>query len=270
MIRFLISIFALSAAVSSCTAHHDDSNTSLKREHGWVLTKFTSKGADVPIIELDGNGPIALTLMIKGNAVSANGGINQMSGKAKIGRDGQIRISDSSTTEIRGPLNLMKQEENYLFGLTKMTEIEVRGDLLILSDGSAKNQMQFKAYVPPGPEPLIGTTWVYSGFEEEIKGGSSFAPDHGDPSPNLTFSEDGKVTGYGGVNRFFGAYEANLENGKVEIGALASTKKGGSNRAMKDEKELLQRLQAATGFSINGVELRLTKGKTALIFEAAE
>jgi putative lipoprotein len=61
----------------------------------------------------------------------------------------------------------------------------------------------------------------------------------------VAFSEDGKVTGFGGCNRFFGGYT--VSGNSIKIGPLASTRKGCPD-TLNLEVEFFKALQEAETF----------------------
>jgi len=62
----------------------------------------------------------------------------------------------------------------------------------------------------------------------------------------IQFSSDGKVSGHGGCNRFFGTYRIN--NKQLRFGPLASTRMACSPGIMKREAKLLWLLGRVRGF----------------------
>ena len=61
----------------------------------------------------------------------------------------------------------------------------------------------------------------------------------------VAFSDDGKVTGFGGCNRFFGGYT--VSGNSIKIGPLASTRKGCPD-TLNLEVEFFKALQEAETF----------------------
>jgi heat shock protein HslJ len=61
----------------------------------------------------------------------------------------------------------------------------------------------------------------------------------------VAFSDDGKVTGFGGCNRFFGGYT--VSGNSIKIGPLASTRKGCPD-TLNLEIEFFKALQGAETF----------------------
>ncbi len=74
----------------------------------------------------------------------------------------------------------------------------------------------------------------------------------GEKAPSLRFDADGKVSGFGGVNRLFGSTDAAaLAAGRLDLGRLASTKMAGPPAAMRLESSFLQSLSRATSFAFD-------------------
>jgi heat shock protein HslJ len=70
------------------------------------------------------------------------------------------------------------------------------------------------------------------------------------------FSEDARVAGSAGCNRYFG--RANAVTGRMQVGPLGSTLMACEvNGVMSQEQRFLELLQAASSYSVVGEELRL-------------
>lgn len=72
--------------------------------------------------------------------------------------------------------------------------------------------------------------------------------------PFVAFGVDGRITGNGGCNRFFGRYEI-TGTGALTIGPLASTKMLCPDQQMETEKKFLDLLGSAKTFERIGHEL---------------
>lgn len=70
----------------------------------------------------------------------------------------------------------------------------------------------------------------------------------------VVFQDDGRVTGNGGCNRFFGGYT--VEDGTIRIGPIAATKMGCPGK-YELETSFLAALQAATAYELDGTKLVL-------------
>ena len=70
------------------------------------------------------------------------------------------------------------------------------------------------------------------------------------------FSEDARVAGSAGCNRYFG--RADAETGRMRVGPLGSTLMAcEANGVMTQEQRFLELLQAASSYSVIGDQLRL-------------
>ena len=72
---------------------------------------------------------------------------------------------------------------------------------------------------------------------------------------NVRFETDGKVSGSGGCNRFFGSYSAS--GSTIRLGPLGSTKMACAEDLMNSETRFFEALQSATRYRIDGDRLRL-------------
>ena len=159
----LIILWIFISTSNSCSGNDPE----IRRNEGWSLKAMTVAGANVPLVTKTSEGyPIEITVEVGQSKISGNGSVNGYDGKAKIGKNGTFQVTQIMSTEMGGPMAAMKQEETYFKMLGKMTRYEIiKGDL-ILSDGTAKNQLHYKPWIPPAPKPLLGTRWIYQGTEE--------------------------------------------------------------------------------------------------------
>jgi heat shock protein HslJ len=87
--------------------------------------------------------------------------------------------------------------------------------------------------------------------------------------PTMEVSEDGTVSGVGGVNRFNTRIE--VVDGRLSFGPTAATKMAGPPEAMDLESAFFARLGAVSTYEIDGETLRLWAGDNeALVFERSE
>ena len=83
------------------------------------------------------------------------------------------------------------------------------------------------------------------------------------------FSEDARVAGSAGCNRYFG--RANAVTGRMRVGPLGSTLMAcEANGVMTQEQRFLELLQASSSYSVIGDELRLgpSANTVTLVFMA--
>jgi heat shock protein HslJ len=98
--------------------------------------------------------------------------------------------------------------------------------------------------------PLAGTHWILS----EVKG-VAVAPGAGRPPYILFDPKKKRVTGYGGVNSFFGGYETS--GGELRMPRLASTRRAGPPELMQLESAFFRALTATRSYRISDDELEL-------------
>jgi len=72
---------------------------------------------------------------------------------------------------------------------------------------------------------------------------------------NVRFEADGKLSGSGGCNRFFGSYVATDRT--IETGPLGATKMACAEDVMKAETRFLAALESAREYRIEGDTLRI-------------
>jgi heat shock protein HslJ len=98
----------------------------------------------------------------------------------------------------------------------------------------------------------------------ETLGGSEWVPIEieGVPASEVTrafvqFGDDGRLSGNSGCNRFTGSYRIDGET--LRIGSrVAMTRMACPQAVMEEEARLVQALEAARGFSRNGIALEMT------------
>jgi putative lipoprotein len=98
-------------------------------------------------------------------------------------------------------------------------------------------------------ETLCGSEWV----PVEIEG----VPASEATRAFVRFGGDGRLSGKSGCNRFTGSYR--IEGGTLRIGSrVAMTRMTCSPAVLEEEARLVRALEAARGFSRNGIALEMT------------
>lgn len=114
----------------------------------------------------------------------------------------------------------------------------------------------------PPAASLEGVDWFLESFGEAGSLKSVL------PGAEITLRFDGsngRFGGSGGVNRYFGGYQAT--DGKLTLtGPIGSTMMAGPQDAMDQESRYFTLLQTAESFKIEGKQLQITCGKTTLNF----
>ncbi|NPV46286.1 MAG: META domain-containing protein [Armatimonadetes bacterium] len=105
---------------------------------------------------------------------------------------------------------------------------------------------------------LQGRTWVLK----------AHSPDFRIPKGELTVRfENGRIGGRGGINTFFGSYT--LQDGKLAVSGIGSTKMAGDPDLMVQESLYFQALEKVVGFEASAYRLVLkdADGRFLLLFE---
>jgi heat shock protein HslJ len=96
---------------------------------------------------------------------------------------------------------------------------------------------------------LTGTSWQLT----ELNGDPA-TPGAGGKEPSLSFTDDGKVSGFSGCNRFTGSFQG--DGGALSFSPLASTRMACAE-GMEQEQRILAMLTEVERYSIRGNDLAL-------------
>ena len=119
------------------------------------------------------------------------------------------------------------------------------------------------------PAPgVVGVTWALTTLQSNGQAAESITEGSG---LTITFGTDGRVSGSGGCNQFFGTYTADTA-GKLTFSPLASTKIGCVAAINDREMRYFATLQEVSGYALDGSStLRLTFAQpgSQLVFQGA-
>lgn len=111
------------------------------------------------------------------------------------------------------------------------------------------------------PPQGIAGAWVL----EELPGSPLLDLAAGEATPSLSIDSDGALSGFAGVNRFTGRFDAAaLAEGRLSAGPLASTRMAGPPAAAAVEDAFLAALTGADGYRCDGATLVLTEDGRAV------
>ncbi|MBL0921212.1 MAG: META domain-containing protein [Phycisphaerales bacterium] len=129
------------------------------------------------------------------------------------------------------------------------------GAALLVATGCAS----LDGRAPTGASDLAGEWRLTDIGGEPLK---TFLP-VGERAPTMTIEEDGRLSGFTGVNRMSGQLDpAALAEGRFGLGPMITTKMAGPGEAMAVEARFLDLLQKADGANLRGKYLSLTQGGT--------
>lgn len=157
---------------------------------------------------------------------------------------------------------------NYVEGFRyKVKAKRVRSDLEEAASGYQLNVMEIMetTQVFENAQLLGGKVWLLTGFGPE----AALAEPVGGTEIRVEFNtEERKINGAAGCNRFFGKYEA-TENA-LSVSSLGSTKMACDSGVMDQESEFLKLLQNTSRYTVDERTLQLSdQSGNILVFELA-
>ena len=261
-IRYCLALLFLFFACSGAAPVAQDP-PQLSIPQGWTLQSWT---ADPEVLTAAPKPP---GIMFQNGKFSMSGGVNGMTGKYSAKRDGRLILKGGGMTEMAGSPAAMKAEEVFTQLFSGVTHWRVKGEALVLSNGTPELELRFQVRAPVKAKPLTGTEWSLKGFEKRGKKATSDTALVAGTAITLTIGADGRASGSAGVNRYFGKATPG-EGGQITFGPMASTRRGGPPEAMAQERAYLQQLGDVSKWSVNDNSLILTgkDGSFALRFDA--
>jgi heat shock protein HslJ len=205
--------------------------------------QLTSLGDAQPLAEK----PITLEFG-ENNHLSGSSGCNRYMGSFST-KGNQFSVkSPLGSTMMACPDDLMKQEQQFLQALSagKSYKINANGELEIqYREGSRNKQLKFSPLKTSSAEQkmtLENTSWQLMATEQSL-------PKTERPI-TLTFSENNRLAGSSGCNRYMGSFKVTGNQFEVKS-PLASTRMACPEVLMKREKQFLEALSAAKSYQIN-------------------
>lgn len=207
--------------------------------------------------------PVPVPAGIIAGAVFADGTVAGSTGcnryHAPFRLDGTVlEIGPAAMTMMACDPERTAVERGFTAALAGVAAWALAGDELELRDGEGRVTLRFRAAAGPA---LVGTEWIAVGINNGRGGVASVVEG---TTVTATFGDDGRVTGSGGCNRFFGPYT--LDGRVLTIGPLASTRMLCLEPAGAGEQEtaFLAALERAARWSIREDRLQLRDAEGAL------
>ena len=217
----------------------------------WVLESYKDRG-NMSGVTRD----IRIDALFKGGMVSGNSGINTYSAPYETSGS-SLTIGPAVTTMMASPEDIMAVEQAYLAALQQASSYTATEDSLTIFDADGSELL---SYMKEEALLLTGVTWSVTGYNNGKGGVVSTIT-----GSELTavFSEDGTMSGSGGVNTYSGDYKAEGDN--ISIGPLVTTLMASGDPAlMEQEAAFLAALQSASRYTIKGDKLELHREDGAL------
>lgn len=155
---------------------------------------------------------------------------------------------------------VMEQEQGFAEALRAVTSFVIEADTLTFTHPGGT--LVFRAMPNLSGAPFVGTVWKLFTFD---------AADPAQAVPaeveiTATFAE-GKITGSGGCNNYFGEYA--VENGRVTVANVGATKMACEGK-MDLEQRFLTEIATSSIVVLDANQLRLVRDNGVLVFEAVK
>ena len=219
----------------------------------WFLVSFNHGTGSTNVLP-----DTEITAIFEGNTVYGSAGCNQYSAPYQ-GTLNSMAIGTPASTKMscNSPAGIMSQENYYLSTLRGASSFTVNGDILTVYDSGKNAILSYtKNPGPAAPAPLTGGTWVLKSYVDYK--GEIYSPVSG-TTITILFSDDGKISGNGGCNNYFGTFTQTGANTLV-MKDIGSTKMACADQIMVVENSYLGMLPQLNTFYIAGNELFLSDG----------
>ena len=245
--RAITCVAALLAAAGTAVASDQPSLTGT----GWVLSGLPGRTL-VP----------GATATIRFEADRAHGtdGCNRYSSKATAAAGAIHFDPKAASTQMACPQDVMDQASVFQGALLRANAWRMEGGQLQLLDGAA-----VVATFAPQAKTLAGTSWRVTGYNN---GKQAVASVLQDTTLGFAFTNDGKVEGTAGCNRFTGTYAS--KGAALSFGPLAATRMmcAKPEKIMEQEQQFLTALGTVATARFEGDRLELRAGDGALAVSA--
>jgi heat shock protein HslJ len=218
-------------------------------------------GTKWELVNLNGVAPVegsSLTLFFSNDdKAGGNAGCNTYGGTYKV-NGSNLTFSEMMSTMMACEPPLMDQEQAYLKALGDTKTYESSAERLTLKDGSGNELAVFAVYQPSA---LIGS-WQALAINN---GKQAVVSVMIGTSVTAIFGADGTLTGNDGCNNYNGTYT--LDDDKITIGPLATTRMACEQATMDQEQAYLNALAKAATFTLGKDSLELRDVDGALLVD---
>ena len=263
MKKYLITLLLVALAVSACSAQATEPGKNTQEASAtdsligaWQLTSFGPVDAPTPAVDGVNAG---LTFSSDGK-VSGTSGCNGLGGDYSVEGD-KITFGEFVSTLMACDEPVMVQEDAAHKVMTGTATYKIEGDTLTITNDDMVlilTRDTLSTAEPVTPTTLIGT-WNLDSYGTTSTVSSALA----DVTANLTFSEDGMVTGTSGCNEFGGKFVVEAE--QITFQEVVSTLKLCDSTIMGQEEAMQQVLTETASYTIEGNTLTLTNNDRVLV-----
>lgn len=235
-------LMATGAALSACSADPVQAQPDPA-----ALTDRTFLSTSVTWPPIPGDGPLEVVFGPAGR-LAATAGCNRHSGGVAF--DGSTLTAGPLASTMMACPGPRGESDAWLseFFSAPLTW-SLTGDTLTLSRDGRSVELAERT-----DTELIGPTWVVQSLVRQSGVESSVVLER--VAPKLTFTDDGKVTGFTGCNDLGGAAQVTAE--RIEFADIVTTRKACEDDVMRIEQTVLDTLRGAVTYRIDGNLLSLT------------
>jgi heat shock protein HslJ len=220
------------------------------------LTAYGPADAPIPAVE----GVDAGLTFSEDGQVSGTSGCNGLGGDYTVEGD-QITFGEFVSTLMACDDPIMKQEEAAHKVMAGQTTYKIEGDTLTINKEGIVLVLKRTNF--PGEEPPTSTSIVGSWRLASYGSGDTVSTALADVEANLTFNEDGTLTGTSGCNEFGGRYTVEVD--KITFNEIVSTLKLCDTSIMDQEEAMQQVLTGTATYHIEGHSLTITNQDRVLV-----
>lgn len=255
MKKYVMILLLISLAVSACSARGAEAS-SASLIGAWRLTAFGPADAPAPAVE----GTNAGLTFNEDGAVSGTSGCNGLGGDYTVEGD-QITFGEFVSTLMACDDPIMAQETAAHKVMTGTATYKIEGDTLTITNNDMVlvfTQGILSTEAPAEPVSLTGV-WKLTAYGTTDAISSALA----DVEANLTFNDDGTVTGTSGCNDFGGKYT--VEGDQITFSEVVSTLKLCDTPLMGQEEAMTQVLNETASYQIEGNALKIANNDRVLM-----
>lgn len=196
--------------------------------------------------------------------VSGFSGVNLFSGSCKVNGNKFSSGAGIVTTKMAGSKDDMEFERAFLKTLEGADKIAVESEnekqVLRISNSEEKSSLVFKR------ASIKDSEWILTSI---LKGDGVLSVNVDEESlPTLSFSADGKATGFSGVNYYTMDYSLDENAKKLSFTLGASTlMASGSNEAQELERQFYINIDKASTYSLSGNNLTIRSSDRKILLE---
>ena len=248
-IKFLVVVFTMATLVlSACQPQSTASITGT-----WILTELNGNP-----IESDAN----IILVLEESTLSGSDGCNHLSGTYSLDGNKFSVGEELISTLMACEESIMQLAGEYTQALQASDTYKLEGNQLQLLDENGSVVAVFEAQ----SQELAGTSWLVNFVSAGSEDGTVSSLESQPVEQTLSFDADGKFNGNAGCNNYFGNFE--VEENKLSLGAIGSTKMACPEEVMTAETAFLTALEKSATYQITGnsLQIRDADGNTLVIF----